>query len=92
MGSDLIYASAYSLGLTAQLLLLHQVLPGPTNKTDHIVSSCITQHKEQFINKNAFDHLQPALTVSSFPSFINAYRIEFKSEAVIFTWKRFESL
>lgn len=65
MGSDLLYPSACSLDLTLQLLLLHHMLSGPTNKTDHIVSSCITQH---FTSKNALDHLQPIPTVRSFPS------------------------
>lgn len=50
------------------------------------------QHKQHFINENAIDHLQSALTVKSFTSFINAYTIEFKSEAVIFNWKQSENL
>lgn len=74
MASYLIHVSACSLDLTAQLSLRHQVLPGPTNKTGSVVSSCTAQCKEHFITKNAFDHLQSALTLTNatFPSFTKA--------------------
>lgn len=57
-----------------------------------VLSSCITQHKQHFINEKAIGHLQPALTVSYFTSFINAHTTECKLEAMIFIWKRSENL
>lgn len=57
-----------------------------------VLSSCITQQKQHFINEKAIGHLQPALTVSYFTSFINAHTTECKLEAMIFTWKRSENL